>query len=289
MLTAIGKRSGIRSRCYSRHTAWRRGGCTIVMPFCFTNNSIRSHLLSKIFMDYGSAWEDAWARHVANWDPNGDKPVESVTKWNEDTGPIRIMSGDLRQLAYHPKFQTGCVYWEDDEEDDEEDDVETKKSCNGETCMPDDNWQDWSDERILREYGRDGSQFIAEHSRRYQYGAVFWSCSVVREDRDGTYIVRVFPSSRLHGSPKWHLESIPRFLTSFPRRSIRYFTQPYKSDVHLRSAFRHHIDIRDDIFPTHWRDRRRNIFSRLIGDTVDKILRLWTGERVTDFRGRSTH
>lgn len=235
--------------------------------FGFLNNFIHSCLLSKIFMDYGSAWEDAWARHVANWDPNGDKPVESVTKWNEDTGPIRIMSGDLRKLADHPRFQTGCVYWEDDEEDDEKDHV------------TDDSWQDWSDKRIIREYGRDGSQFIAEDSEMYLLGGVYWSCSVVRQDKDGTYIVRVFPSSELHGSPKWDLEStIPRFLTSFPRRSIRYFTQPYKSDVHLRSAFRHHIDIRDDMFPTHWRDRRPNIFSRLVREILNKISRLWTGE-----------
>jgi hypothetical protein len=254
--------------------------------FFFSNNSICSHLLSsKIFMDYGRAWEEAWAQHVANWDADGNKPVESVTKWNEEIGPVRIMSGDLRQLADHPKFQTGCVYWEDDEEDDEEDD----------DVLRDDSWQDWSDERILQVYGRDGSQFIPEHSRHYQHGGVYWSCSVVREDNDGTYIVRVFPSSfALHGTPEWYLESIPRFLTSFPRRSIRYFTQPYKSDVHLPKAFRHHIEIRDDIFPTQWRDRwrdrRRSIFSLLIGETVDKISRLWTGERVTDFVGRrSTH
>jgi hypothetical protein len=236
-------------------------------------------------MDYGSAWEDAWARHVANWDPNGDKPVESVTKWNEDTGPVRLMSGDLRQSADHPTFQTGCVYWEDDDEDDDEDNEATER-----TCMPDESWQQWSDEQILREYGQDGSQFIPEHSPRYQNGGVYWSCSVVRENNDGTYIVRVFPSSNMHGSPKWNLECIPRFLTSFPRRSIRYFTQPYKSDVHLRSAFRHHIDIIDGIFPTHWRDRRRNIFSRLIGEFADIILRLWTGEQVSAFWGRwSTH
>ena len=195
-------------------------------------------------MDYGSAWEEAWVRHVANWDSNGDTPVESVTKWNEDTGPVRIMSGDLRQLADHPKIQTGCVYWENNEHDDVE---------------RDDGWRHWSDERILRVYGRDGSQFTPENSRNYHDGGAYWSCSVVREDNNGTYVVRVFPSSfAVQGIPKWYLESVPRFLTSYPRRSIRYFTQPYKSDVHLLKAFRHHIDIRDDIFPTQWRDRGRS-------------------------------
>ena len=230
------------------------------MLSCFLDNSIRSCLLSKIFMDYGSAWEEAWTRHVANWDSNGDIPVESVTKWNEDTGPIRIMSGDLRQLADHPKIQTGCVYWEEDEDDDDE---------------LDDGWQDWSDKRILRKYGRDGSHFTPENSGNYQYGGVYWSCSVVREDKNGTYVVRVFPSTfHVHGTPRWYLKSIPRFLTSYPRKSIRYFTKPYKSDVHLRKAFRHHIDIRDDIFPAQWRDRKQStgMFS-LIRETVDKIWR----------------
>jgi hypothetical protein len=212
----------------------------------------------EIFMDYGSAWEDAWNQHVANWNTNGDKPVQSVTKLNEDTGPVRIMSGDLRQLADHPTLQTGCVYWEDSDEADE-------------TFLHDDDWQDWSDEHILHEYGRNGSRFIPEDSSHYEHGGVYWSCSVVGEENDGTYIVRVFPSSNLHRSPWWYEEGVPRFLTSYPRGSIRYFTKPYKSDLHLPSAFRHYIPIGDDIFPTHWKDRNeKNIEDEAEKDEADK-------------------
>jgi hypothetical protein len=199
-------------------------------------------------MDYGSAWEDAWNQHVAKWDKHGEKPLLSVTKLNEDTGPVRIMSGDLRQLTGHPFFQTGCVYWEDFDDDLENFDDNV-------TVLDNDDWRDWSDEHILHKYGRDGSQFIPEDSY-YTGGGMYWSCSVIREENDGHYIVRVFPSSHSHGSPRWYEESVPRFLTSYPRGSIRYFTKPYKSDVHFPSAFRHFISIKDDVFPNHWKDRK---------------------------------
>jgi hypothetical protein len=207
----------------------------------------------EIFMDYGSAWEKAWNQHVANWNNwnyDEETPLPSVTKLNEDTGPVQIISGDLRRLADHPAFQTGCVYWEDEDDwGDFDDDL---------TFLDNDSWHDWSDEHILYEYGSDGSHFIPEDSN-YQGGGKYWSCSVIREENEGTYIVRVSPSSRLHGSPWWYEESVPRFLTSYPRGSIRYFTKPHKSDVHLPSAFRHHIPIRDDIFPIHWKDRKKSI------------------------------
>jgi hypothetical protein len=208
----------------------------------------------EIFMDYGSAWENAWNQHVAkwdNWNKDGEMALPSVTKLNEDTGPVRIMSGDLRKLADHPAFQTGCVYWEDNDDwEDFDDDL---------SFLDNDDWHDWSDENILYELGRDGSHFIPEDSRDLHSGGMYWSCSVIREENDGSYIVQVFPSSKLHGKPWWYKENVPRFLTSYPRGSIRYFTKPYKSDVHFTFAFRHYITISDDIFPAHWKDRKENI------------------------------
>lgn len=249
-------------------------------------------------MDYGVLWEEAWDQHVDEWNPEDDKPLDSVKLWNDAMGPIKIVSGDLRAVADHDYIMTGCVYWdefaEDEEgyheyyEDEEWDDdyymhfpetevlwrygedgrrvyrpllFETDDHDGMNMSPSDDLWQELSDEAILWSLSEDGSQFTAENSpRRISFGGSYWPCSVVRENKDGSYNVRVFPKppkSRVP-PPLWFEEGLPRFLTNYPRESIRYFTRPDRSDMHLASAFRHHIDIPDEMFPPQWKDRMQD-------------------------------
>jgi hypothetical protein len=245
-------------------------------------------------MDYGVAWENAWNDHVEHWIPDADKPLESIKRWNDEMGPIKIQSGDLRTLADHDRITTGCVYWDEFQDDEqgyqeywedqgfEEEDFDGIPEAsvlwrygeNGrrvyrpllfeeyvgdlEISPSDDLWHELSDEGILWYLSEDGSQFTPENSpRRHTFGGIYWPCSVVREDGDGSYIVQVFPQPKSRDPrPLWFEQDLPHFLTNYPRRSICYFTKPDRSDMHLTAAFRHHIDIRDDIFPPQWRDRR---------------------------------
>ena len=54
----------------------------------------------------------------------------------------------------------------------------------------------------------------------------------------------------------WEEELRIRILKDFPRASIRHFYLPYKSDLHLPNAFRHHMELKDDIFPKHWQNKQ---------------------------------
>jgi hypothetical protein len=48
----------------------------------------------------------------------------------------------------------------------------------------------------------------------------------------------------------------------YPPASVRYFTKPYKSDQHLPGAFRHPIEIRDDLFPEQWKNLKDEVISK---------------------------
>jgi len=276
--------------------------CEATLPLSPKHGLILSlcrHLF-QVFIDYGTAWEEAWDQHVDNWNPEVDEPLESVKRLNDEMGPIKILSGDLRTVADHDYITTGCVYWDefaDDEEgyreyyeDEGEDanhyelftetDVLWRYGDDGqrvyrpivfeedvhdwEMSASDDLWHELSDEGILWYLAEDGSQFTPEDSpRRHTFGGSYWPCSVVREDKHDSYIVQVFPNPKARTQPPlWFQEGLPRFLTNYPRRSIRYFTRPDRSDMHLASAFRHHIDIPDEMFPPQWKDRRRDEVER---------------------------
>jgi hypothetical protein len=251
-------------------------------------------------MDYGVIWEEAWEQHVDDWTPAENRSLDSVKQWNDEAGPIKIVSGDLRKRTEHDSITTGCVYWdefaEDEEgyheyfeeesdwdEDDEytyEDHLESKilwrygkdgrrvyrpllfdeDVYDIELCPSDHLWHEMSDDAIVWYLGEDGSSFTPANSpRRHIFGGIYWPCSVIRQEENGSYIVEVFPNTKRRGErPLWFEEGLPRFLTKYPRESIRYFPRPNKSDMHLKSAFRHHIDIPNIMFPPQWKDRRRD-------------------------------
>ena len=130
-------------------------------------------------------------------------------------------------------------------------------------------WKDMSDDEIYKEYaidvGRNRSvQF--SHFRDHPSGQSlhFWPCSILSkhddEDTDAhdenRYIVRIFPSY-------YHLyfngdESLAAnlLLENYPRSSIRFVTVPYQGDQYHRKAFRHHMEIKDELFPEKWKNKQ---------------------------------
>jgi len=72
------------------------------------------------------------------------------------------------------------------------------------------------------------------------------------KERNSTQINVIHAS----GDLTWEELKIPRIIKDFPRASIRHFYLPYKSDLHLPNAFRHHMELKDDIFPQHWKNRQ---------------------------------
>jgi len=210
----------------------------------------------ELFMDYGERWEKAWEDHVNNWAPpaigSGFEYNKSAFVLNKQAGPIESLSDMRDDHSQKGNLMTGCWYWEEND-----DDIENFK----------DDWKKLSNHEILKKFSINGKHFIKKKDHHYGY---MWPCSVVSQDDDSSYTVRIF-QSKTHDDTKWERRNLPRLIRRFPRNSIQYFTKPYRSDQHLPGAFRHYIEIRDDIFPPHWKNLKDNPSGEFaVGDRVEE-------------------
>ena len=211
-------------------------------------------VVEQIFIDYGPGWVDAWNHHVFTWMSKSNNNVTSLfssTVLNRRNDPIPLGENRGSSMDWIPDtLFTGCLY---------EDDIDWRPKDRSNISSQ---WTDLQDDEILALFGEDGSRF---NKQRNDYTG-YWPCLVLKKDDSSvddtesgeTYIVRIFHSSKASVRTWWHDNGVPRFLTKYPRDSIRYFHKPYQSDLFLKGAFRHCIEIPDDMFPQHWRDNLDN-------------------------------
>mmetsp|Transcript_38994 Transcript_38994/g.42233 ORF Transcript_38994/g.42233 Transcript_38994/m.42233 type:complete len:218 (-) Transcript_38994:35-688(-) len=79
------------------------------------------------------------------------------------------------------------------------------------------------------------------------------------EEEEELYVVRIYPSPvhfRKYGKADYEEDAIHVLLTHYPRSSIKFVTLPYQSDQHHPQAFRHHIEIKNDMFPEQWKNKK---------------------------------
>ena len=203
----------------------------------------------EIFIDYGPIWEKAWDDHVQTWKPPA-RPAGFVSakEANENDGPVleELVSGDLRKEVNHPYLFTGCVYYES------RDDRHEYYKQEGV------DWKSRSDKEILEWYADDASggwysYKYPEEGYKHHSDYTHWPCSVLREQKDGRYVVRIHQNPYFSGQP-WHENNLPRLLVNYPRSAIHYFVQPRASDQQLANAFRQWIQIPEDMFPSQWKN-----------------------------------
>jgi hypothetical protein len=213
----------------------------------------------EVYMDYGEAWEDAWENHVANYKPppplmtadgKTEEPFVTAKEANEKEGPLELLvSNNLREIPGHPYLFTGCQYKTGS-------DFVTNKDNDGTWDQPNSKWKKLSDARILKLYADDGSFYEGGYS--YHGDRTYWPCSILRKEaNDDSYVVRIHQHKR-HDQQKWDENDLPKLLTNYPRESIHYFVKPYASDQNLPGVFRHAIGIRDEIFPTQWKNLKKS-------------------------------
>jgi len=185
----------------------------------------------ELFLDYGSEWQRAWDKHVAESDASEAWPKEALY-WNvEETGPffttaergILVMEGKEDPIPEH--IMTGCHIVEAELEDED---------GNSRESPPLD--------------GLNVYQFDEEETTLS--GGNWRRCEVVeRQSRKSSdeyvYTVRIYYEED---------EEEDRFVAKVPHKNIRYADKPYKSSLHRQGSFRHPIGISDDIFPAIWRD-----------------------------------
>jgi hypothetical protein len=152
-------------------------------------------------------------------------------------------------------LETRCIYWVTEKDED--------KVFHGEGEDVPDDWTELEDdEEILQLFGDTGGEFVLPEGYSEHPEHAYWPCAVFaaeekEDDRDGllTYTVRLLdPSTDQQDVPPWAQNDIPRFLFDYPLESIRYFARPYRSDQHLRNAFRYPIGLNDKLVPPQWKN-----------------------------------
>ena len=176
-----------------------------------------SHLffLCKIFIDYGEGWEDAWVSHVKDWTPY------ELTESNYS--PLSQMSehdirtaDELETNPYPDNMQLLCYLGRiyDDELDEHEEDTGIVDGTKG--------FHGTADELDVQEYSLPCKVLEKDdESQEYNIGVTY---------KGTKYVVKRMPKS-----------------------SIRKRMKNYSSDQFLKTAFRHFIEIDDDIFPSQWK------------------------------------
>jgi hypothetical protein len=227
---------------------------------------------NSVFIDYGIEWERAWQKHVKHWiPPETSDHFISAQEANARDGPIldEFLSGDLRKTVDHPYLFTGCQYWEPSS---------TEKNSNSNDANyanyaePNKKWMEMSDEEILERYSNSGAEFVygkggyVDHDERSH-----WPCSVIRQEENGLYTVRIHMSPLRGVEPattEWNENDLPRILTNYRQESIHYFVKASAIDQKLPGVFRHPIGIPDDMFPKQW----KNLPARSFKNTTHTIL-----------------
>lgn len=213
----------------------------------------------EVFIDYGIKWEEAWKMHLQNWQSPCSKDGGVAS---HSSRAIRLMNDDKSNPKYYPwskdRFTVCGVNWNA---------VKVKDVIfvihENETITPYLNAL-VQEQRAGKAY-QVGLANITWHHPGFQYARLAavnrrLPCVIIgdngRNEEKPTLQVAIL-------GPKWrgggvaHFISTPRpmkIVSDYPVKDIEFMNRPFKSDMHWKGAFRHPINIPDDIFPPQWKD-----------------------------------
>ena len=173
--------------------------------------------LWKIFIDYGKNWETAWEEHVQSWKSlSKDYDVKTYGAIMGRIEDLRSVE-ELKDTPYPDNTDLLCYGGKivDDEMDDYKDNEETTI---------------------------DGTRGFDGNEDELDEPDFLMPCEILeKDDHEDRYTVLI------------ERESVKFTVENYPKSSIRLMIKPYTSDQHIYDAFRHFMEIPDDIFPQHWK------------------------------------
>lgn len=198
----------------------------------------------------GKDWEDAWARHVAEW----KNPCSGVGgKCTKSSKLVQIMNDDKFNEAFHA--------WSDDY-------VTTcRVNLNQETVQRDGDFifltkeipksfVDVVDMRVKQAY--EGITYEDEGFKLPAFDRQYRACKIIGTNREKEeFDVLFFVDPRSFSKQGFQIVNDARILLQVKNLHssfIKFQNRPLKSDLHYDGAFRHEIAISDDSFPDLWRD-----------------------------------
>jgi hypothetical protein len=208
---------------YFRLTFCKESSSTLVMDVLAVHDIQPDE---EIFIDYGIEWEEAWERHVSNWKSpckDGQRALSSST--------IYRMNHDKHNSDYHD--------WTADH---------FSLCSKRDLTQPHEAFQLLNNEKlntvsrkrfaVVNQYegidaDHEGFLYVQSSGDRYP-------CRVRNNDYE-SFIAILFLD-----------HYVIEVYEDMPSTNVYFVPKPYKSNLHLPSAFRHDIKIPDDIFPKHW-------------------------------------
>ena len=171
----------------------------------------------ELFLDYGRDWEEAWQKHVKQWKPKEEwfDHIDAAT-WNQYHAKKTLRTESEQQKEPYPE--------------------NLSVQCH--------------------------STLVADETMDESLPLVFWEfdwavsemgfpCLIMdRHDDEGLVTYDVIIEARDDAGVSTEVVR-----GGVPREAISFLDRPYTTDMHLDSAFRHEIQISDDIFPSLWKDR----------------------------------
>jgi hypothetical protein len=190
----------------------------------------------EILLNYGEEWERAWLEHVETWEPLPDaKNYISAEDAIQTMGILTVE--EQKSNPYPDNVQTACYFSHTantvyhDYKDDDDDDNSTSM------------WVKWNE--------------INHHCLRW--------CSIlerieVGDDDDDDDDRRLVYYDALLLPPDSNLDEeclLPEnekiYVMEIPSDAVTLVDQPLSRDQYISNAFRHYIQLPDDILPSAWR------------------------------------
>mmetsp|Transcript_28209 Transcript_28209/g.65302 ORF Transcript_28209/g.65302 Transcript_28209/m.65302 type:complete len:308 (+) Transcript_28209:537-1460(+) len=210
---------------------------TLVLDFVATRDIETDE---EIFMDYGVEWENAWNQHIENFG-----------------SPCRIDGNMLSSKRVYEmnsyKFEAAFHEWSEDH----------FTVCN---LQEKGGWmhivQNTNDTHVESSYpivlepfeGRINRDHVGfRYSKPFSVLQLWHPCVILQS----------FPETRTFEVVYFHVEwdyvtrreiLLLKKAESIPENALQFRNKPFRSDMFWPGAFRHAIEIPDEIFPSHWKD-----------------------------------
>jgi hypothetical protein len=173
----------------------------------------------EIFLDYGDAWERAWQEHVKDWSPPNEWfEYASADAWNRQLKPTVLLRSEVEQQSnpYPSNLETRCH-----------------------SNMVKDKY--WRSRPLSWDFDGPGLEGVAP-----EYGH---PCRITHGHTNNTYDVEVSVLLDLATG-----EEVKHVRNRVPRGGIAFFDRPHTTDMHLRMAFRHHIELPSEMSSEAWKN-----------------------------------
>ena len=181
----------------------------------------------EIFIDYGAKWDEAWSDYVQNWEaPSGSHDFMSVEVLNHQ----KELKTEKEQLTEPLGYNVMTLCW-------------LNTQLLGYNVKSGKRKHRWEDYKVHRGHsGADDTTTLECHiDQRYK-------SNDARNEDGSMYVYRIYIKGRSREG------EVTVFVDGLPREAIEFVNKPYTSDQHIETAFRHHISIPDDMFPSQWMD-----------------------------------